>query len=136
MQTKDSPCRAGGTGSNPCQPRESNKHRNLIGIKPGAKPKSSHRVNVADDRDHDLTPSHCVGRRLHSVDVQPAGNRIDHVLVINGLPAARFDDLRKAIAARQLLVDQADDRGSGGLKCKSVLHLSPGRVTEGKGCRV
>ena len=110
MNTEDSPRRAGGTGSNPCQPRETNKHRNLIRIKPAAKAKSSHRVNVADDRDHDLTPSHCVGRRLHSVDVQPAGNRADHVLVINGLPAARFDDLRKAIKARALLIEQADDR--------------------------
>jgi hypothetical protein len=44
----------------------------------------------ADDRDHDLTPG-----RLHAVDIEPAGNRADHVLVIDGFPAGRFDQLKK-----------------------------------------
>jgi hypothetical protein len=44
---------------------------------------------------------------IHSADIEPAGNRVDYVLVINGLPAARFDDLQKAIAARQLTIEQA-----------------------------
>ena len=51
--------------------------------------------------------------KLHSADLEPAGDRADHVLVINGLPAARFDDLKKAIAARQLVVEQAINTGTG-----------------------
>ena len=70
------------------------------------------------DRDHDLkccsvqhlSPSRDA-RRLHSADVQPAGDRVSHVLTINGFPAARFADLQKAIKARALLLDQATDPG-------------------------
>ena len=51
--------------------------------------------------------------KLHSADIEPAGNRVDHVLVINGAPAARFHDLKKAIAARQLVVEQAINTGRG-----------------------
>jgi hypothetical protein len=110
MNTEDSPRRAGGTLPT-CRPRKTtdNADPNVIANKPDAKAKSLHQVNVAGD--HDLTPSHCDGRRIHSADVQPAGNRVDHVLVINGLAAGRFAELQKAIKARTLLLEQATDPG-------------------------
>jgi hypothetical protein len=45
--------------------------------------------------------------RIHSADIEPAGDRVSHTLIINGLPAARFDELKKAIAARQLVIEEA-----------------------------
>jgi hypothetical protein len=45
--------------------------------------------------------------QFHSVDIEPAGDRVSHVLVINGLPAARFDEIRKALEARRLVIEQA-----------------------------
>ena len=63
MQKEFSPRSAGGVGYDHANLAESNKHRNLIGIKPGAKAKSSHRVNVAN-RDHDSTPG-----SLHPADL-------------------------------------------------------------------
>jgi hypothetical protein len=45
--------------------------------------------------------------RIHSADLEPAGDRVSHTLIINGLPAARFDELKKAIAARQLTIEQS-----------------------------
>ena len=44
---------------------------------------------------------------FHSTDVQPAGDRVSNVLVIDGVPAARFDELKKALDARRLVVEQA-----------------------------
>ena len=42
----------------------------------------------------------------------------------------------KPIAFRRSVNVGDRDRASGGLKCKSVLHLSPSRLTEGKGRRL
>jgi len=40
-------------------------------------------------------------------DIEPARDRVSHTLIINGLPAARFDELKKAIDARQLVIKEA-----------------------------
>jgi hypothetical protein len=42
--------------------------------------------------------------KIHSADIEPSRSG-DHILVVNGQPAARFDCLRKAIAARELMLD-------------------------------
>ena len=50
---------------------------------------------------------------FHSADLEPAGDRASHVLVINGVPAARFDELKKALDARRLVVEQAIEQRPG-----------------------
>ena len=45
--------------------------------------------------------------RIHSADIEPAGDKSSHVLIINGLPAARFNELKKALDARRLTIEQA-----------------------------
>jgi hypothetical protein len=44
---------------------------------------------------------------FHSADIQPGDDKSSHYLLINGLPAARFDELRKALDARQFTIEQA-----------------------------
>lgn len=49
---------------------------------------------------------------FHSADIEPAVDRVSHCLIIDGLPVARFNDLRKALDARRLGVEQAiEQRG-------------------------
>lgn len=45
--------------------------------------------------------------QFHSGDVQPGDDKSSHTLFINGLPAARFDELKKALDARRVTIEQA-----------------------------
>jgi hypothetical protein len=44
-----------------------------------------------------------MSEKIHSVDIEP--DRGSHYLVINGVKAARFNELQKAMAARQMWIE-------------------------------
>lgn len=44
---------------------------------------------------------------FHSADIQPSGDKLSHHLLINGVTIARFNELKKALAARSLLIEQS-----------------------------
>jgi|BogFormECP12_OM2_1039638.scaffolds.fasta_scaffold04935_6 hypothetical protein len=44
-------------------------------------------------------------KKVHSADIEP-GRSVDHILVVNGQAAARFDSLQKALAARQVVLGE------------------------------